>query len=180
VSLNTCPLVDGGVPRLGITPFMYLGGFMCDAVWLRVGVVGGGVVVCVACAALRRYSCALVIRRPDFLSFVVCTCLLVCPLVPDETNTAVASACLSETQCATTFSSPAMLAASFNRSAWLAKGEVISTESRALHNVGGVRPFLNGPNPYKVGPNGYGPNINLMRDPRWGRNCEVGDQPPLG
>jgi hypothetical protein len=91
----------------------------------------------------------------------------------DETNTGVASACLSVTQCATTFASPAMLAASFNRSAWQAKGEVISTESRALHNVGGVRPFLNGPSPYLVGPNGYGPNINLMRDPRWGRNCEV-------
>jgi hypothetical protein len=53
-----------------------------------------------------------------------------------ETNTGVASACLGPNQCATTFASPAMLAASFNRTAWLAKGQVISTEMRALHNIG--------------------------------------------
>jgi hypothetical protein len=72
-----------------------------------------------------------------------------------------------------------MLAASFNRSAWFAKGEVVSTEMRALHSAGGVRPFVNGFNPYRVGLTGYGPNINLMRDPRWGRNCEVPSEDPF-
>jgi hypothetical protein len=40
--------------------------------------------------------------------------------------------------------------------------------------VGGVR-FANVSvnAPYKIGLQGYGPNINLMRDPRFGRNCEV-------
>jgi hypothetical protein len=79
-TIDMCPLVDSGVPRLGIASY----------VWLV------------------------------------------------ETNTGVGSACLGPSQCATTFASPAMLAASFNRTAWLAKGQVISTEMRALHNVGGL------------------------------------------
>ncbi len=76
---DTCPLVDAGVARLGIAPYMWL----------------------------------------------------------VETNTAVASGCLGPGRCATTFASSAMLAAAFNRTAWQAKGAVISTEMRALHNVGG-------------------------------------------
>jgi beta-glucosidase-like glycosyl hydrolase len=41
-----------------------------------------------------------------------------------ETNSAVASSCVSENVCATNFPSPATLAASFNRSLWHKKGEV--------------------------------------------------------
>jgi beta-glucosidase-like glycosyl hydrolase len=43
-----------------------------------------------------------------------------------ETNTAVASACLGD-KCATTFSGPTGLAASFNRTMWATKGEVRSS-----------------------------------------------------
>ncbi len=52
-----------------------------------------------------------------------------------ETNTAVASACLGPFKCATNYASPALLAASFNRSLWLAKGDAISEEMRAFNNL---------------------------------------------
>ena len=41
-----------------------------------------------------------------------------------ETNTAVASACLHEGKCASEFSGPLSLGASFNRTSWRLKGEV--------------------------------------------------------
>ena len=59
-----------------------------------------------------------------------------------ETNTAVSSACLGPEICATTFIGPEGLAASFNRSLWFAKGDVISTEMRAFNNNGEVFLFL--------------------------------------
>ena len=78
-------------------------------------------------------------------------------------------------KCATTFPSPAMLAASFNESIWHMKGEAISTEVRALNNVHGHRGC--GP-PAMIGIK-WGPNINLMRDPRFGRNSELPSEDPL-
>jgi len=51
-----------------------------------------------------------------------------------ETNTAVASDCITPETCATTFAGPAMLAASFNRTMWRDKGRVISDEMRAMNN----------------------------------------------
>lgn len=56
-----------------------------------------------------------------------------------ETNTGVSTVCLEEGKCATTFPSPAVLAASFNRSLWRSKGATQSTEQRALFNLGAVR-----------------------------------------
>ena len=53
-----------------------------------------------------------------------------------ETNTGVSSKCVEEGRCATTFPSPAALAASFNRSLWRRKGEVQADEQRALFNLG--------------------------------------------
>lgn len=53
-----------------------------------------------------------------------------------ETNTAVAGACLSEDKCATTFSGPLGMAASFNTSSWRLKGGVLGTEMRAFNNLG--------------------------------------------
>ncbi len=73
--------------------------------------------------------CALVVAGNDRLGIAQNMWLI-------ETNTAVASACAGPGQCATTFASPAMLAAGFNRTAWQVKGAVISTEMRALHNAG--------------------------------------------
>ena len=93
----------------------------------------------------------------------------------EEANTGADSACLGPNKCATTFSSPALLAASFNNSVWRTKGEVISTEVRALNNAHGHRGC--GP-PAKIGVNEWGPNINLVRDPRFGRNSELPSEDP--
>ena len=40
-------------------------------------------------------------------------------------------------------------------------GEVISTEARAMHNIG------------QAGLTFFAPNINIYRDPRWGRGQET-------
>eukprot|EP00759_Apiculatamorpha_spiralis_P036762 PhF_6_TR37047/c0_g1_i1/m.54219/K15920/XYL4; beta-D-xylosidase 4 len=121
-NFDTCPLVDQGVPRLGIPPMMWL----------------------------------------------------------VETNTAAASECLAPGKCATTFMSPAGLAASFNRTVWKNKGSVISTEMRAYNNIGWYR-AIDGTNEnnYFIGLSGYGPNINIVRDPRYGRNCEIPSEDPF-
>lgn len=84
-----------------------------------------------------------------------------------EVNTAVAAVCL-EQRCATVFSGPLGIAASFNRTVWRQKGEVISTELRAFANHGGKRGLG-----AEVGVMGFGPNINIVRDPRFGRNSEL-------
>ena len=117
---NACPLVDAGVPRLGIPKYMWL----------------------------------------------------------DETNTGIASGCAAANRCATTFSSPAGLAASFNRSVWRRKGEVLSTEQRAMNNLHWTR-FSPNSDPFFIGVDGFGPNINMVRDPRWGRNDEVPSEDPF-
>lgn len=52
-----------------------------------------------------------------------------------EVNTGVASKCLGPEQCASTYVGPTGLASAFNRSAWLAKGVVLSTEMRAFSNA---------------------------------------------
>jgi hypothetical protein len=238
---DSCAFVDAGVERLGISQYMYL-------VEVR------------APAGVPTLVCA-----PQAHGGVVACCVSPTPAHSPQTNSAVASACLGPDLCATTFSSPAMLSASFNRSAWFAAGQVrigsslptvrvlglqplfafagvvwlqvISTEMRALHNAGDVR-FANVSQNavYQIGLHGYGPNvrvsvpacvraclpacvplppatsegcephsrlrwhplffsthlccgspppplcraqINLMRDPRWGRNSEVPGEDPF-
>lgn len=73
------------------------------------------------------------------------------------------------TGCATSFPHATALAATFNRSLWSMVGEVIGIEGRALHNQegggGGIAYFA--------------PNVNLYRDPRWGRGMEVPGEDPL-
>jgi beta-D-xylosidase 4 len=95
-----------------------------------------------------------------------------------ETNTGVASRCLDghQDKCSTTFGSPAMMAASFNRQLWFAKGDVISNEMRAYYHTKSKRGNkANSP----MGLHGYAPSVNLMRDPRWGRNQEVPSEDPF-
>ena len=59
-------------------------------------------------------------------------------------------------------------AASFNESLWTAIGAATSTEARALANVG------------QAGLTFWAPNINVFRDPRWGRGQETpGEDPTL-
>lgn len=83
-------------------------------------------------------------------------------------------ACI-DSHCPTILPVLANAAASFNRSAWHGMGAVISTEMRAANNANGItRPGSTDP----VGVNGWGPNINLLRDPRWGRALEVPTEDP--
>lgn len=78
--------------------------------------------------------------------------------------------------CPTIFPVLGSLAASFNATLWRAVGDVISTEMRALNNlhVGRADCPLS-----MVGTNGWGPNVNLRRDERWGRSLEVPSEDPM-
>ncbi|KAL0701058.1 hypothetical protein Bca4012_057180 [Brassica carinata] len=69
---------------------------------------------------------------------------------------------------ATSFPQVILTAASFNVSLFQAIGKVVSTEARAMYNVGvGGLTF-------------WSPNINIFRDPRWGRGQETpGEDPTL-
>jgi beta-glucosidase-like glycosyl hydrolase len=92
-----------------------------------------------------------------------------------ETNTAVAAACLGPDKCAVVFNGPLGLAASFNRTVWEEKGRVISTEMRAFNNL--HWPRGTGPEDF-IGLTGFGPNINIARDPRFGRTSELPGEDP--
>lgn len=75
---------------------------------------------------------------------------------------------------ATIFPQPLGLAASFNQDIAQEIGIAISTEARALFNHGveraeGVPGFLNC----------WSPNINIFRDPRWGRGSETYGEDPM-
>eukprot|EP00930_Biecheleria_cincta_P033581 TRINITY_DN23268_c0_g1_i1.p1 TRINITY_DN23268_c0_g1~~TRINITY_DN23268_c0_g1_i1.p1 ORF type:complete len:813 (-),score=128.88 TRINITY_DN23268_c0_g1_i1:19-2457(-) len=76
--------------------------------------------------------------------------------------------CLAANRCPTVFIGPEGLGASFNRSLWRAKGDVISTELRAYNNLRAGGFALSG----------FGPNINLVKDPRFGRNSELPGEDP--
>ena len=68
------------------------------------------------------------------------------------------------------------LGATFDKALLQAIGRVVGTEARGVHNnqSGSVRPTpMNG-----MGLTLYGPNMNLVRDPRWGRSQEVYSEDP--
>ena len=75
---------------------------------------------------------------------------------------------LNNTGCATSFPHPLALASALNRTLWRAIASVVSTESRALHNQGGLQASFV-----------WAPNANLMRDPRWGRGMETPGEDPF-
>ena len=96
-----------------------------------------------------------------------------------ETNSCVMiedglKSCLSvpagsaSTGCVTVFVGPTGMAASFNQTAWAGKGTVMSNELRAANNVG-----------QDTGLSGFGPNINILKDPRYGRNSELAGEDPF-
>ena len=94
-----------------------------------------------------------------------------------EDNSGAGMECVGPERCPTNFPGPTGLAASFNRSAWRLKGEIISTEQRASNNVGDSRGYEA---PYsKIGLTGFGPNINIARDPRFGRISELPSECPV-
>lgn len=93
-----------------------------------------------------------------------------------ETNSAVEGYCLDNNLCTTEFPGPMNMAATFNQTLWRKKGEVISTEMRALNNLNWYRSVEA---PYSlIGLSGFGPNINIARDPRFGRISELPGEDP--
>ncbi|KAE8009186.1 hypothetical protein FH972_005636 [Carpinus fangiana] len=68
---------------------------------------------------------------------------------------------------ATSFPQVILTAATFNTSLFQAIGRVVSTEARAMYNVG------------LAGLTYWSPNINIFRDPRWGRGQETPGEDPL-
>lgn len=69
---------------------------------------------------------------------------------------------------ATSFPQPISAAASFNASLWELIGRVVSDEGRAMYNGG------------HAGLTYWSPNVNIYRDPRWGRGQETpGEDPNL-
>jgi beta-glucosidase-like glycosyl hydrolase len=76
----------------------------------------------------------------------------------------------------TVFPEPIGLGGSFNRSLWLNMAQVISTEARAMHNVDPFGKIWEIP----VGSLAcFAPNINIFRDPRWGRGQETPGEDPF-
>jgi len=96
-----------------------------------------------------------------------------------ETNTNVASRCRNEGSCATTFPGPLNMGSSFNRTLWRSKGGIIGNEIRAFNNLGWDRVTGTDENPDLIGVTGYGPNINIARDPRFGRTSELPGEDPF-
>ncbi|KAJ8761943.1 hypothetical protein K2173_006545 [Erythroxylum novogranatense] len=68
---------------------------------------------------------------------------------------------------ATSFPPVILTAAAFNESLWKNIGEVVSTEARAMYNLG------------RAGLTFWSPNINVVRDPRWGRALETPGEDPF-
>ncbi|XP_030960419.1 beta-xylosidase/alpha-L-arabinofuranosidase 1-like [Quercus lobata] len=68
---------------------------------------------------------------------------------------------------ATSFPTVILTAASFNEKRWREIGQVVSTEARAMYNLG------------RSGLTFWSPTINVARDPRWGRIIETPGEDPF-
>ncbi|KAE8675646.1 putative beta-D-xylosidase 6 [Hibiscus syriacus] len=68
---------------------------------------------------------------------------------------------------ATSFPQVLLTAASFNRTLWFKIGLAIGVEAKAMYNVG------------QAGLTFWAPNINIFRDPRWGRGQETPGEDPM-
>ena len=71
------------------------------------------------------------------------------------------------TPASTSFPQPILSSCSFNRSLWLATAQAVSDEVRAFNNAGHSGLTL------------WAPNINIARDPRWGRIQETPGEDPF-
>ena len=80
--------------------------------------------------------------------------------------------------CPTSFPNPINLGFTFNDTLAFDMGAIVATETRALWLLGATEfdPWSGLP---PIGLDVWSPNINLGRDPRWGRNCEVPSESPL-
>ena len=91
---------------------------------------------------LKKLSLAdkIALGSPTKAPFCAChTTPIASASLPDykwltETNSCVNAPCAGQYQCPTTFVGPNNMASSFNRSSWYAKGDVISSDMRALNN----------------------------------------------
>ncbi|KAJ4849733.1 putative beta-D-xylosidase 6 [Turnera subulata] len=68
---------------------------------------------------------------------------------------------------ATGFPQVLVTAAAFNRTLWFLIGSAIAIEARAMYNVG------------QAGLTFWAPNVNIFRDPRWGRGQETPGEDPM-
>lgn len=76
----------------------------------------------------------------------------------------------------TVFPAPIGIAATFNKKLVSQIGTVTATEGRALHNI--MLASFNGSSTEAAGLNCFSPNVNLFRDPRWGRGEETFGEDP--
>lgn len=83
-----------------------------------------------------------------------------------------------EIKCPTSFPNPVNYGATFNTSLFRDLGSIIGQELRALWLLGAEEYSSWSGRPH-AGLDCWSPNINLNRDPRWGRNQEVPSEDPL-
>mmetsp|Transcript_12849 Transcript_12849/g.24324 ORF Transcript_12849/g.24324 Transcript_12849/m.24324 type:complete len:787 (-) Transcript_12849:194-2554(-) len=88
----------------------------------------------------------------------------------------VQSRCAPDGRCPTSFPNPNTLGSSLNTTVWRNMGAIIGLELRALwlQNVGENHES----NLPHIGLDCWSPNINVVRDPRWGRNLETPSEDP--
>jgi beta-glucosidase-like glycosyl hydrolase len=79
--------------------------------------------------------------------------------------------------CPTVFPSPPNLGASFNLTLVEKIGAAVGAEARALNNAGASKGQNGGENGISLSLRAT--NINLYRDPRWGRVVEISSEDPL-
>ncbi|KAH6803638.1 Glycosyl hydrolase family protein [Perilla frutescens var. frutescens] len=68
---------------------------------------------------------------------------------------------------ATGFPQVILTSSAFNRTLWAAVASAVAVEAKAMHNVG------------QAGLTYWAPNINIFRDPRWGRGQETPGEDPM-
>jgi beta-D-xylosidase 4 len=88
----------------------------------------------------------------------------------------VESRCAPDGRCPTSWPNPNALGATFNKTVWRSMGSAMGLELRSLWLQGvGENHDSNLPH---IGLDCWSPNINLVRDPRWGRNLETPSEDP--
>ncbi|ETI32779.1 hypothetical protein F443_20481 [Phytophthora nicotianae P1569] len=80
------------------------------------------------------------------------------------------------TNCPTSFPNPVNMGAIFDPDAVREMAQVIGWELRGLWLEGATENYKGGPH---LGLDCWSPNININRDPRWGRNTETPSEDPL-
>jgi beta-D-xylosidase 4 len=90
----------------------------------------------------------------------------------------IQSSCVSDaagTHCPTSFMNPVNFGNAWNKSLARELGVTLGIEGRALWLAGAVEQSPRN----HIGLDAWSPNINIARDPRWGRSCEVASEDPM-